>query len=244
MTARTLEGADAVVSIDARLRIAKKRHRTAATFENEVRLLQRLRHEGIVPLLAYCHESMTCWLPLYETDLMQLLLASRPVEALAVASSLLSALRACHAQGVVHRDVKPENVLCRQGTFVLCDFGCSVVLERLEEGFAAASLRFRGTFSYASPEALEGCCAPCNDCWSAGIVIYATLERLMPFDDEDEARPPSGPRSLVAERSAPWPAWAAAAVPRLLENDHSLRWTAPRALEALVSEEFEEVCAS
>ena len=83
------------------------------------------------------------------------------------------ALKHCHDKGVIHRDVKPENLLMNNGSemqVVLCDFGFAKRLERTEFGTYKSETIFRGTPGYVPPEMMQS--KPYLfevDCWSLGI---------------------------------------------------------------------------
>ncbi len=105
-------------------------------------------------------------------------------EALSIALGLAAALAAAHAIGLVHRDVKPANLMIAPGGRVkLLDFG---VARRL--GTAAGTAHHTvpgtapGTLAYLAPEALRGEPADArSDLWSAGVVLYEMLAGLPPF---------------------------------------------------------------
>lgn len=97
---------------------------------------------------------------------------------------LCLAIAYCHEQGVVHRDIKLENVLLDEHCQVkLSDFGFTREFER-----GSLLETFCGTTGYASPEMLQGqkYLGPEVDVWSLGIILYSLLVGTLPFDDDDE----------------------------------------------------------
>ncbi|WP_157570223.1 serine/threonine-protein kinase [Microtetraspora malaysiensis] len=98
-----------------------------------------------------------------------------------IALQVLDALCTAHAAGVLHRDVKPENVLITDdGRVVLTDFGIATMPE--EAGLTMTGV-VTGTPAYLPPERLNGDPAtPESDLWSLGATIYAAVEGRAPFD--------------------------------------------------------------
>ncbi|MDJ1639301.1 serine/threonine-protein kinase [Streptomyces pakalii] len=103
-----------------------------------------------------------------------------PREAARIGLAVLDALEAVHAETILHRDVKPDNILLGSGDrVVLTDFGIAYVEgeQRLTETGA-----FVGSPEYISPERVLGRePGPASDLWSLGIVLYAAVEGVSPF---------------------------------------------------------------
>ena len=104
-------------------------------------------------------------------------------EARRVFLGILGALRTAHERQVLHRDVKPANVLLgRDGAVKLTDFGLGRLLgdQHLSSQGAA---RLVGTPSYMAPEVISGAEAtPASDLWGAGVVLYRMLAGRLPFE--------------------------------------------------------------
>ena len=112
-------------------------------------------------------------------------------EALAIAVAVADGLASVHAAGIVHRDVKPANILLgRDGVVRLTDFGIAVGLEDATALTAADGVV--GTLRYLAPERLTGAPAtPATDVWGVGAILYELL-----------AGQPAFPAGTVAERVA------------------------------------------
>ncbi|WP_327698277.1 serine/threonine-protein kinase [Streptomyces sp. NBC_00459] len=134
-----------------------------------------------------------------------------PVEAARIGGQVLDALRAAHAAGVQHRDVKPPNILLRpDGSAVLTDFGIAAL-----QGATALTMtgELVGSPEYIAPERIRGPSDdPASDLWSLGVVLYVCVEGVSPLRRgtslstlaavlEGEVPPPSrsGPLTPVLE---------------------------------------------
>ncbi|MFJ5810660.1 protein kinase [Streptomyces sp. NPDC093093] len=125
-----------------------------------------------------------------------------PAETARTGLALLGALTAAHARGVLHRDVKPANVLMETGTdrVVLTDFGIAHLAGATTLSETGA---FVGSPEYTSPERMQGAAAgPESDLWSLGALLCAALTGESPFHRDslggvlhavvhDEIRPPA-----------------------------------------------------
>ncbi|XP_025832159.1 testis-specific serine/threonine-protein kinase 3-like isoform X2 [Agrilus planipennis] len=99
---------------------------------------------------------------------------------------LVEAVEYCHERGVVHRDIKCENLLMDNDYNIkLSDFGFARGHLRQKNNQVQLSETFCGSYAYASPEILKG--VPYNpqmsDVWSMGVVLYAMVFGRLPFDD-------------------------------------------------------------
>ncbi|NUR90136.1 MAG: serine/threonine protein kinase [Nonomuraea sp.] len=103
-----------------------------------------------------------------------------PWEAARLGREVLSALRAAHAVGIQHRDVKPANVLLREdGRSVLTDFGIAAVRESTS---LTATGSFIGSPEYMAPERINGHEGdPASDFWSLGMLLYVAVEGRHPL---------------------------------------------------------------
>src|SRR5690349_16770974 len=112
--------------------------------------------------------------------------AARPWrEAVRIAAEVASALAAAHARGLVHRDVKPANVMLTGDGAKLVDFGISAIAGDLADH---EPTRLLGTPAYLAPERLSGApTAPATDVYALGILLYRMLSGRHPWDADTPA---------------------------------------------------------
>ncbi|WP_211370682.1 serine/threonine-protein kinase, partial [Nonomuraea turkmeniaca] len=152
----------------------------------EARAAGRLDHPSVVVVHDVVEEDGRPWIVMQlvrSRSLAQVVREQGPLRAGQVAmigGRVLDALRAAHATGVLHRDVKPENVLLADdGRVVLTDFGIASL--EAEAGLTASG-GLVGTPAYMPPERLNGEPArPESDLWSLGATLYAAVEGEPPF---------------------------------------------------------------
>jgi tetratricopeptide (TPR) repeat protein len=100
-------------------------------------------------------------------------------EALDIATQIADGLARAHAQGVVHRDVKPGNIILAEDGVRILDFGLATFVDALQLTVAGSTL---GTAAYMSPEQVRGEAADARaDVWAAGVILYQMLTGHVPF---------------------------------------------------------------
>ena len=106
-----------------------------------------------------------------------------PLEVARIAMELGAALTTAHQAGVIHRDVKPENVICSETGAVLTDFG----LARIPDSNLTSKGMTLGTLGYAAPETLAatGTFSPASDQFSLAATLYEALTGKRAFDGDD-----------------------------------------------------------
>jgi hypothetical protein len=149
-------------------------------FARESELVMSLEHPNVVPIYDAGEVDDRVYLAMRLVDgrdlgaLLRTEGALEPDRAIAICAQIAVGLDAAHARGLVHRDVKPSNVLLDESEHVyLADFGLT---RRLDDGGASADDRSVGTPAYLAPEQLEG--GPIDgsaDIYSFGCVLYECL---------------------------------------------------------------------
>ncbi len=166
-----------------------------ATVIGEARLLARVRHPNIVSIYGADRwgGEVGLWMELVRGRTLKELVSHQGVfgarEAALVGLDLTRALAAVHAAGLVHRDVKPHNVMRDDsGRIVLMDFGAGVELDELAAGPPG---RYVGTPLYMAPELFDGQQPSSqSDLYSLGILLYYLVTGAYPLDgsNPDEIR--------------------------------------------------------
>ena len=155
-------------------------------FQLEARTVARLKHPGLVAVYDQGLDGRHPFLvmELIEGGTLRELLAERgpmpPHAVVAVLRPVLGGLAAAHRAGLVHRDVKPENVLISDdGDVKIADFG--LVRAVAAAGITSASV-ILGTAAYLSPEQVrDGTASPHSDVYSTGVLTYELLTGRAPF---------------------------------------------------------------
>ncbi|MFE7073330.1 serine/threonine-protein kinase [Streptomyces sp. NPDC057620] len=153
--------------------------------QREARAAARVEHPGAVAIHDVVVEDGLPWIvmELIRGESLHEVLqrgALAPTESARIGLSVVGALKAAHAKGIVHRDVKPANVLLGQhGRVVLTDFGIAHI--QGEESLTMSG-EFVGSLEFIAPERMSGRGAgPAADMWSLGVCLYAAVEGWSPF---------------------------------------------------------------
>jgi serine/threonine protein kinase len=159
-------------------------------FQREARVVARLEHPNIVPIYDYSeHEKQPFLVMKYiEGDTLKARLNQGPLtseEIKQVVNSVGSALGYAHKQGILHRDVKPSNVMiAKDGTMYLADFGLARIAEAGESTMSSDSIM--GTPQYISPEQAMGKkdLDAGTDIYSFGVMLYEMVVGQVPFSSD------------------------------------------------------------
>src|SRR6478735_5403260 len=153
----------------------------------EAKAIARIRNNGAVTVYDVVDEDDRPWIVMELIEGKSLAEAVRedgvltPKRAAEVGLAILDVLRSAHREGILHRDVKPSNVLMAEdGRVVLTDFGIAQV-----EGDPSITSTgmLVGAPSYISPERARGHKkGPAADLWSLGGLVYAAVEGIPPYD--------------------------------------------------------------
>lgn len=148
-------------------------------------------------------------------------------EAFALGAQVASALDFAHKRGLIHRDVKPQNILVTpEGVAKVTDFG---IARSVSTSQLTRTGMVIGTAHYFSPEQAQGhSVQPQSDIYSLGIILYEMLTAHLPFDADNPVA--IAMQHLHSEPPSPWdfnpdlPARAVAVVMRALEKDPARRY--------------------
>src|SRR5262245_115973 len=215
--------------LDVALKMVAREGKAAVRAEREAKAAAALRHPRCQRIYALARDSGHVYIAYEYVPGRTLREALNTGEigdrgAVEVAAQLLDALAHAHRRGIVHRDVKPSNVLLGEGGAAidarLLDFGLALMAE-----FDTLTARgdVPGTLAYVSPERLHGEEATeAADVWAIGVILWEALARTHPFRaatlTETSARIQAGPDPLEHVRSDVSPAIHLAVAGALARN--------------------------
>ncbi|MFD2764041.1 serine/threonine-protein kinase [Micromonospora eburnea] len=211
----------------------------AERFRGEARTMATINHPGVVDVYDFGSDQQIAFLVMeyVEGDALSSTLNRvgrlTPARTMALLAQAADALHAAHEKGIVHRDVKPGNLLVRpNGTLVLTDFG---IARSDLVGQLTAAGSVLGTASYISPEQATGAVAtPASDVYALGVVAYQCLAGRRPFEGDNPLEIAmkhvrEAPRSLPADI----PPAVKAIVERAMAKDPAARWPSAAALASV-----------
>ncbi|MBT2490320.1 serine/threonine protein kinase [Streptomyces sp. ISL-96] len=207
--------------------------RLYARLEREAWAAARISHRNVITVYDVATEEGRPWIVmelvrgLSLSDVLDGEGPLSPQHAARIGTEVLAALRAAHEAGVLHRDVKPGNVLiANDGRVVLTDFGIAMV-----EGSSALTMtgELIGSPEFLAPERAMGRTpGPESDLWSLGVLLYAAVEGNSPFRQNT----PLSTLRAVVDEELPRPVRAGALAPvieGLLRKDPAERMSAGEA---------------
>jgi hypothetical protein len=166
-------------------------------------------------------------MPLYQGELLETRLARRPAlgleEGRNIAIKLARAAATLHRAGIVHRDIKPDNVILERGeSLKLIDFGV-VRISGMEDSPAED---IPGTPAYMAPEMFDGEGGnEATDVYALGVTMFRTFSGEFPYGNPDATSPPRRERPIALSALRPdLPAWLEAALGRAIAKDPAVRF--------------------
>jgi serine/threonine protein phosphatase PrpC len=166
-------------------------------------------------------------MPLYQGELLETRLARRPAlgleEGRNIAIKLARAAAALHRTGIVHRDIKPDNVILeREGSLKLIDFG----VVRIPGQEDSVPEDIPGTAAYMAPEMFDGEAGnEATDLYALGVTMFRAFTGEYPYGNPDATSPPRRERPIALSALRPdLPAWLEAALGRAIAVDANRRF--------------------
>jgi eukaryotic-like serine/threonine-protein kinase len=201
--------------------------RFVGRFTSEAKMIARLTHPNVVAVYDQGSYQGLAYLVMeyVRGKTLRDLLTERnrldPADALAILEQMLAAIAAAHRAGLVHRDVKPENVLVAEspgsetslvdGVVKVADFGLAQAVEASTEGAG----HLMATAAYVAPELVShGHADPRTDVYSAGIVLFEMLTGRVPY----EAAQPVDVAWQHVQQDVPAPSQFIPGLPAVLDN--------------------------
>ena len=223
---------DEQTGLEVALKIIAREGKAAVRAEREAAAAARLRHPHCLRAYTFDHDSRNVYIA-YEfvpgKTVREAMRAGELVDnaAIEVCAQVCDALAHAHAHGILHRDVKPSNVLLADGDAVstrLLDFGLA---RMAEEETLTAHGDVPGTLAYISPERLAGeNASEASDVWAVGVMLWEALAGRHPFWQGsllDTARAIENGAPSLYELRADLPKPLIALVDRALSRDPARR---------------------
>jgi serine/threonine protein kinase len=225
-------------------------------FLRESRIAASIDHPSIIPIYETGEDGGLLYIAMRYVDGPDLATVLRragrlaPARAMAIMTQVASALDAAHQRGLVHRDVKPANILLASGPggsdshCYLCDFGLikQVDSEQVVSALTATD-QFVGTIPYVAPEQIEGTALDGRtDVYSLGCVVFHCLTGSVPFQGSNDvevvfahiSRPPPS----LSDRAPDLPPTLDPIVARAMAKSIEDRWPTCSSLVAALSAQF------
>jgi serine/threonine protein phosphatase PrpC len=190
----------------------------------------RVHSPGVGRVIELPQGRQTCMytvMPLYQGELLETRLARRPSlgleEGRNIAIRLARAVATLHRDGIIHRDIKPDNVILEsEGSLKLIDLGV-VRIRGLED---SAPEEIPGTRAYVAPEMFVGEAGnEATDIYALGITLFRAFTGEFPYGNSDATSPPTRERPQELALLRPdLPAWLQAALARAIATDPAVRF--------------------
>jgi serine/threonine protein kinase len=215
----------------------------ADRFLREIQMISRIKHPLVAPVLDAGEREWLVYytMPYLEGPTLRAVMERAQrlsvADALRVGRDLLSALHAAHAHGIVHRDVKPENVIIARQGAVLLDFGIARAIELSGNDRLTRSGITVGTSAYMAPEQVSALpeLDQRADIYAVGCLLFECLAGRPPFSSRNETAVLqmhlSHPAPDVRQLRPAVPPPLADAIARALCKDRELRWRTANEME-------------
>src|SRR5258707_10684872 len=183
---------DSVVAIKVLREVYSTDPKFVTRFQREAKAASALQHPNIVQVYDYGQTGVIYFIvmELVEGTVLRRYLRSRGVldieRAVIIAHDVALGLGAAHRRGIVHRDVKPQNILvARDGSIKLTAFGIASVYKDINAERLTTTGMTLGTVQYYAPKQAQGeIVSPAADVYALGIVMYEMLTGRPPFDGD------------------------------------------------------------
>ncbi len=184
------ESLDRVVALKVLLPLSHNNEESLQRFEIEARAISLLQHHNIVNIYEYGIEGDYRYFAMQYVDgcdLSKKIAEKKPMsytEVIDISKQICRGLRYAHGKNIVHRDIKPQNILLdNEGVARLSDFGIAKIFSQVNITMTGVAV---GTPEYMSPEQAEGKSPDQQtDIYSLGIVMYEMITKMPPFTGDN-----------------------------------------------------------